>query len=198
MKKSNWWEKFRWFYSSENVLVVGGKNAESNDELLSKHLGKGEIVFHTEDPGSPFFIIRGYAGKKTLQEAGIAAASYSQGWKKGLSNMKVHYFVSEQLHKDKRMKIGSWGVSGKTKNIMVKLELAVGVTKEGQVIGGPVDAIRKRADKFVIIHPGGRDKDTIVRDVTKRVDGDEKEIVKFIPAGKSHIPRGILVKLGLS
>ena len=76
MKNSKkWWENFRWFYSSENVLVVGGKNAKSNDELLKNHLGSREIVLHTEDPGSPFFIIKGYAGKKTIKEAAFASTS---------------------------------------------------------------------------------------------------------------------------
>ncbi len=189
MKNSEkeWWENFRWFYSSENVLVVGGKNAESNDELLKNHLDSKEIVLHTEDPGSPFFVIKGYAGKKTIKEAGIACASYSQGWKKGLDNMRVEYFVSEQLKKEKRMKDGTWGVSGKVKSMTVKLELAIGVSKDGKVIGGPVDAIEKKADKFVIIHPGGDDKEIVTREVTKRVDGSEAEVVRFIPAGKSHI-----------
>ena len=192
MRKINWWEKFRWFYSSEDVLVVGGKNAESNDDLLKNHLGKGEIVFHTEDPGSPFFVIKGYAGKKTLREAGIAAASYSQGWKKGLNKMDVMYCVSEQLGKRKGMKTGTWEVSGKRKTMNVKLEIAVGVTKEGKVIGGPVDAIRRKADKFVKLGLGGKSKDDIVKEIVKRIDSDEKEIVKFVPAGKSKIIKRFL------
>ena len=129
--KKEWWKNFRWFYSSEKVLVVGGKNAESNDDLLKNHLDSKEIVLHTEDPGSPFFVIKGYAGKKTIKEAGIACASYSQGWKKGLASMKVEYFVSEQLKKEKRMKNGTWGVNGKVKNMTVKLELAIGVDEDG-------------------------------------------------------------------
>lgn len=192
MKKTNWWEKFRWFYSSEDVLVVGGKSAESNDNLLKNHLGKGEIVFHTEDPGSPFFVIKGYAGKKTLRETGIAAASYSQGWKKGLRKMSVMYCVSEQLHKRKGMKIGTWEVRGKRKTMSVKLEIAVGVTKDGKMIGGPVDAIRRKADKFVKIRPGGKSKDKVIKDIVKRIDNDEKEIVKFVPAGKSKIIKRFL------
>ncbi len=189
MKKADWWEKFRWFYSSENVLVVGGKNAESNDSLLKTHLGGKEMVFHTEDPGSGFFVIKGYAGKNTLKEAGIAAASYSQGWKKGLEKMEVMYCVSEQLKKGKNMKSGTWRVIGKRHAMEVKLELAIGVTKEGKIIGGPVDGVRKRADKFVRIKPGGKNKDLIVKEIVKKIDSDEKEIIKFIPAGKSHIVR---------
>jgi len=186
-KNKEWWENFRWFYSSTGVLVVGGKNAESNDNLLNNHMDKGDIVFHTEDPGSPFFVIKGYADKITMREAGIAAASYSQGWKKGLSNMKVMYAVAEQLSKSKSMKKGTWGVKGKRDFMNVKLELAVGVTKEEKIIGGPVDPIRKKSDKFVKILPGGKSKDQIVGEITRKIDGDESEVVKFVPAGKSHI-----------
>ena len=186
-KNKEWWESFRWFYSSSGVLIVGGKNAESNDTLLRTHMGKGDIVFHTEDPGSPFFVIKGYADKKTMKEAGIAAASYSQGWKKGLSNMKVMYAVAEQLSKDKGMKSGTWQVKGRREVMNVKLELAIGITKDEKIIGGPVESIRKKADKFVKILPGGKIKDEIVKEITRKIDGDESEVMKFVPAGKSHI-----------
>ena len=49
---------YRWFYTSEGKLVIGGKNEEQN-ELVLKHFLKSEYtVMHTNAPGSPFMIIQ--------------------------------------------------------------------------------------------------------------------------------------------
>ena len=57
-KISKWYEKFRWFYTKNNNLVLGGRDATTNDILIKKHMEKGDLVFHTTDPGSPFFILK--------------------------------------------------------------------------------------------------------------------------------------------
>ena len=53
------YKKYRWFYTSSGNLVVGGKNAEQNDGLLTamKKMSKDYWVMHTSSPGSPFSII---------------------------------------------------------------------------------------------------------------------------------------------
>ena len=61
-----WYEKFRWFISSEGFLCIGGRDATSNEVVIKKHTDKNDVVFHTELPGSPFFVIK-TDGKKTLK-----------------------------------------------------------------------------------------------------------------------------------
>src|SRR3989338_1378632 len=57
-RKKEWYEKFRWFLSSDGFLVVGGRDATSNEVVVKKHMEKGDLVFHTDMAGSPFFIIK--------------------------------------------------------------------------------------------------------------------------------------------
>ena len=57
-QERKWYEKFRWFVSSEGFLCIGGRDAASNEILVKKHAEKGDIVFHTEISGSPFFVIK--------------------------------------------------------------------------------------------------------------------------------------------
>jgi len=53
-RKKEWYEKFRWFFSSEGFLCIGGRDATTNDIIIKKHADKNDIVFHTDMAGSPF------------------------------------------------------------------------------------------------------------------------------------------------
>ena len=54
--KREWYEKFRWFISSEGFLVIGGRDATSNEIVIKKHADKNDLVFHTDIKGSPFHL----------------------------------------------------------------------------------------------------------------------------------------------
>src|SRR3989344_5546186 len=74
-RKKEWYEKFRWFVSSEEFLVVGGRDATSNEIIIKKHLDKDDLVFHTDMAGLPFFLVKQDSqqnkkiGESTIQEA---------------------------------------------------------------------------------------------------------------------------------
>src|SRR5207247_1607612 len=40
-----WFEGFRWCYTSQGLLVVGGRDAASNEKLVKKHLNQGDLYF---------------------------------------------------------------------------------------------------------------------------------------------------------
>ena len=42
-RQKRWFEKFDWFVSSEDYLVLGGKSGEQNEPLVKKYLRKGDI-----------------------------------------------------------------------------------------------------------------------------------------------------------
>jgi predicted ribosome quality control (RQC) complex YloA/Tae2 family protein len=51
-RKPFWFEKFDWFISSENYLIISGKNAQQNEEIVKTYLGKRDIYVHSEMAGS--------------------------------------------------------------------------------------------------------------------------------------------------
>jgi len=59
-RKAEWYEKFRWFMSSEGFLVLGGRDATSNEIVIKKHTEQNDLVFHTDMAGSPFFVVKTY------------------------------------------------------------------------------------------------------------------------------------------
>lgn len=125
MKKEN----YRKFETSSGKKLIAGKNAEQNEELVKKYMGKENIVLHTKKPGSPFVIILGKASIKDIKEAAVFTALYSQAWKKRKKDVIVDYFLAENVFKEKRMKTGTFGVL-KNKNIKVKKEKIIKFEKE--------------------------------------------------------------------
>ena len=82
--KQEWYEKFRWFISSDDFIVIGGRDSTTNEIVIKKHSEKGDIVFHTDMAGSPFIVVKkegkeGEIPKTTLDEAAIFTAAHSRG-----------------------------------------------------------------------------------------------------------------------
>ncbi|GAF78856.1 unnamed protein product, partial [marine sediment metagenome] len=158
--KKEWYEKFHWFISSEGFLCIGGRDAATNEIVIKKHTDKDDLVFHTQIAGSGFFVVK-TDGKKvsesTLNETAQAVGSYSRAWKLGLSIQEVFYVNPEQVSKKAKpgefIARGAFMIYGKKNILTVDLKLAVGI-KAGKIIGGPVDAVKKNAEKFVLIIQG--------------------------------------------
>ncbi len=197
-RKQQWFEKFRWFYSSENLLVIGGRDATTNDIVIKKHTEKDDLVFHTDMSGSPFFVVKSEGkniGENTKEETAQATASYnSRAWKAGLSTLDVFYVkpgqVSKQAQSGEFLAKGAFMIRGKTTYLHPTLELAIGI-KEGQIIGGPVNAIKAHAEQFVIITQG-RDKASSIAKKIKskfKADVDLDDIIRFLPAGGCEIKK---------
>lgn len=113
--------------TSSGKLVLAGKDAESNEELV-KQAGKDEIVLHTAKPGSPFVNIKEKAkktSKEDIKEAAIFCVKFSQAWKKAKvkKDVEVHYFLGKEIFKLKDMKLGTFGVKRFKKIIIKKSEI---------------------------------------------------------------------------
>jgi len=124
--------KFREFRTSSEKLVLAGKNAENNEELV-KQAGKEEIVLHTEKPGSPFVNIKANENeinKKDIKEAALFCASKSQDWRDNKSDVEIHYFLGKDIYKLKGMEKGTFGVK-KCKNIKVKKKEILNFLEKG-------------------------------------------------------------------
>jgi len=164
VKRKEWYEKFRWFRSSDGFLVVAGKDAVSNEVLVKKHAKPDDAVFHADVTGAPFVVVKteGKApSEQALREAGEFAAAFSRAWREGAGSADVYWVKPSQLSKSgpsgEYVPHGAFAVSGK-RNWMrsVPLKLAIGVVENGKVsfIGGPVEAVKAKTSAYVTIMPG--------------------------------------------
>jgi len=101
--KRAWYEKFRWFNSSESFFVLGGRDATTNEILIKKHLEPHDIVFHAEILGAPFVVVKTEGKTPTeqvIQEAAQFAASYSKAWREKLGAIDVYWVYPNQTASD--------------------------------------------------------------------------------------------------
>lgn len=180
------YEKFRWFFTSNNLLVIGGKSAEQNEETVPL-AERGDLVLHTKLPGSPFCIIRSEGQKikdLDIQEAAVFCASFSQQWKKNKKEVEIHIFSPEQIFKDIKTKKGTFTVVGKAKTIKTKPELWLTI-QEKKLRAVPESAAQ---EKFFLIKPGDIPKEKFARILReklreKEINFSEENILSAIPSG---------------
>ena len=83
-RKPFWFERFDWFISSENYLIISGKNAQQNEELVKTYLDKRDVYVHSEMAGAASCIIKNPSleeiGPLTLNETGVWAICHSRAW----------------------------------------------------------------------------------------------------------------------
>jgi len=195
-KKKQWYEKFHWFFSSEGFLCIGGRDATSNEIVIKKHTDPNDIVFHTDIAGSPFFVIKTKGkkpGEATLNEIAQATASYSKAWKLGITSVEVFYVAPDQVTKEAKpgeyVPRGAFMIYGKKNYIRTDVKLAVGI-KDSKIIGGPVNAVKANADKFVIVIQGREKTSSAAKKIRHKLGGGElDDIIRMLPAGGCEIEK---------
>ena len=164
------YRKYRWFFTSNNILVIGGKNDEQNELVINNFLKADYLVVHTSNPGSPFMILQSeHPSKKDIEEAAVFCACFSKEWKLGKKKIDIDIFKGKDIYKTKTMKTGTFGVDGEKKMITVKPELIL-VFQKGNLKAVP--KINKNKDNSEIlaeIKPGKMDKDKSAEILVKKI-----------------------------
>lgn len=174
------YEKYRWFFTSSGKLVVGGKNAEQNEELVQKLISskKNYVVMHTKLPGSPFSIIQSEKiNKKDLDESAIFTACFSRAWREKLKKIVVDIFNANQIIKPKNAKLGTFQVAGAIVHKAVELKLYL--TKQK----GKLRAVPFIKKESVLISPGNLSKEKTAEGLSKILKTDYQEVLQALPTG---------------
>jgi len=203
-RKPEWFERFRWFLSSDGNIVVAGRDATSNDRLVKRHLKDGDAYSHADLHGAPSVVVKGTEGRaegeagipeRTLKEACQFALICSKAWAAGLASGSAYWAKPDQVSKTPEsgeyLPKGAFMVRGR-KNFYHDLEmrLAIGrVERGGQVIlmGGPVSALSSRTGEFVVLEPGEDDHRTMARKVSERLGCTAEEVAPLLPPGRSRL-----------
>lgn len=133
-RKVYWFEKFYWFISSENYLVIGGRDQQQNELLVKRYMRPTDIYVHAEIQGASSVVIKNPSGEdippKTLLEAGTMAISYSVAWDAKVVT-SAYWVKSEQVSKTaptgEYLTTGSFMIRGK-KNFLPPCHLVLGLS----------------------------------------------------------------------
>jgi predicted ribosome quality control (RQC) complex YloA/Tae2 family protein len=197
-RNPHWFERHRWFVSSEGVLVIGGRDAASNDLVVRRYLKEADIYVHADIHGAPSVIVKHpppgepSAGAATLRQACQWGVAFSKAWRAGLASASAFWVNADQVSKagasGEFVPRGAWMIHG-TKNILKDLptELAIGtVLYEGEELWtvAPPDAFVGRGQARFVVTPGeerGRAESEIA--LSKELGFSRSRLQGMLPAG---------------
>lgn len=200
-KELTWYEKLRWFVTSDNFLVIGGRDANTNEAVVKKYLDNNDIYLHSDIHGASSVVIKTEGNKvndNTLKESAIFAASFSSAWSKNYGTQDVYWVNPDQVSKTPEsgefVAKGSFIIRGNRNHIRgLNLKIAVGIVDyEGKrIMAGPVDAVSSHTDNYVIIKPGYTKKEAIAKKILHKINEDNiislDDVVRVLPSGKCDI-----------
>ena len=207
IRKKNWYERYRWFFTTDGILTIGGRDAASNSAVIRKHLVKNDKVFHGDIFGSPFFILKEAenAPDTSMNEVAHATVCFSRAWREGLYGVSAYWVNPEQVKKSapsgEFLPKGSFTIEGQRNFIKSEtLRLAVGIMPQDEddyvLTCGPPEPIKKNSICYAIIEPHGLEMAEaakkirmeflkIYEDIARKINIDD--FVRALPAGKSQI-----------
>ena len=143
-RKVYWFEKFAWFITSDNYLVVAGKDAQQNEQLVKRYLRPGDAYLHAEVHGAATCVLRAKRRRRkdgrtqviplsdqALREAGSFTICRSSAWSSKMVT-SAYWVESHQVSKTaptgEYLTVGSFMIRGR-KNFLPasSLEMGMGV-----------------------------------------------------------------------
>jgi predicted ribosome quality control (RQC) complex YloA/Tae2 family protein len=204
--KKRWYHRFRWFFTSDGTLVLGGKDASQNEELVKRYMEGRDRFVHADVHGASVVIVKGETER--MDQVAQFAASYSGAWRSGHFSADVYAADPSQVSKTPEsgeyVSRGSFVVRGEREYFRdVPLAVSIGLQQSPEiaVIGGPPAAVSERAGIFVTLKPGEFEPNDIAKKVLRILreqlkDEDLKgiksvlnteQVAAFVPPGGSDI-----------
>jgi len=210
-RKRRWYEKFHWTHSQDGFLLLGGRDATTNELLIKRHTSSNDLIFHADIVGAPFVILKTNGktpSNSALEEAAQLAVVYSKGWQSGYTSLNAYWVkptqVSKQAPSGEYLTRGAFVIRGnKTYLRNIPMRIAIGAQcfeQHWQIIGGPPSAIAAHTPYFVEIIPGKQKSGNIaklirhklstlvppeIQLIIRRIPIDR--IQHFLPAGNSDL-----------
>jgi predicted ribosome quality control (RQC) complex YloA/Tae2 family protein len=197
--EKKWYQKFHWFYTSGGLLVIGGRDAQQNELLNSRHFEDNDLFFHANIFGAAVTILKDgvKASKEAKEETAQFAACYSSAWKEGLPAVDVYAMRRNQVSKSSSkgsISSGSFLLSGERewyKNTGLSLVLFV---KDEKLNANPeicfyrLKEAGKAPDTYVLVKQGKIKKSDAAKKISKSLDfPDIDTIMQQLPAGEFRI-----------
>lgn len=192
-REKKWFEKFHWFYTSEDKLAIGGKNAQQNDIVYKKHMEDSDLFFHADIQGGSAVILKDgvNAGEEEQLEVAQFAASFSNAWKNGNAAVDVYAVKKEQLSKTATggfVPTGAFAIVGKrTWFKSTKLGLKIGKGEHGTEVTPEISKRKLENETRLVPLKTGKEKGDIAKYLAKQFEVDVTELLEILPAGKSKI-----------
>ncbi|KXB04629.1 hypothetical protein AKJ48_01965 [candidate division MSBL1 archaeon SCGC-AAA261O19] len=202
VRKRKWFERYRWFRSSDDFLVIGGRDVHTNQEVVEKHMDPQDLYFHADIRGAPHVIIKTEGEdvpEATIGEAARFAALHSRAWREGLGNMDVYWAEPDQVSKHapsgEYLPKGSYMIRGERNYKTVPLEAGVGLVEVNDdkiPMCGPPSAVKTHSEKVILVKPRGEKKSDLAHKIKTQLEEAGLEVkvddlMRVLPPGEGTI-----------
>ena len=194
-----WFESYNWFFSSENFLVIAGKDRKTNERIVKKHMGPKDLYVHADLYGAPSTIIKSEDDRKpgdvTIREACQFAVAHSRAWNAGLASGSAYWVFPEQVSKTPEsgeyVSPGSWIVRGK-RNYLFDLPLSLDLSmfhyrNDMMVMCYPSREHKDPDDIYVTVKPGDEKRPSAVKKIAGALGVEREDIDPLLPGGAFSI-----------
>ena len=204
-----WFERFRWFITTEGEIAVAGKDARSNEQVVKKYLKANDRYAHADIHGAPSVVVKNVNGVKPSEHSMLEACnfslSYSKAWGARVSSGHSFWVDNDKVSKTPNtgefLAKGAFVIRGKRNwNRNLELNVAIGlITYDGnpKFMGGPISSIEKHCENYVIFRPGFTERKIVIRKLSESFSAESTDIEKLLPSGGFDLVRskGIELKL---
>ena len=187
-----WYEKYHYFFTSGEKLVICGKSAEQNEEIVKKHFDSNDLFFHADVIGGSVAILKD--GKKAELKEKLEAAqfslSYSKLWKEGAAKGNAYCLTKEGVkksYKGSKAGLGSFFLVGERewfKNLPLELNIYYDESDEKVYT---VPGLIKPRTSYVKIRPGRMKKKEAVKKISSFLNVEESSIESKLPTGRYYL-----------
>jgi len=202
-RRSFWFERYRWFLSSEGVIVIAGRDAATNDLVVRRNLKEGDAYVHADLHGAASVVVKrpedgSPIGEATLREAAQWAVAFSKAWRAGLAAGTAFWAAPDQVSKaaasGEFVPKGAWVIHG-TKHFLrdLPLELAVGRVAyrgEDRWTVAPEASVRARGEVRFLLTPGDeRERSAREMELVRDLGVPRPVLQGLLPAGGLSVRR---------
>ncbi len=193
LKKREWYEKFHWFFTSDGMLAIGGRDAKQNELVNSRYFEDSDLFFHADIFGADLVVLKDGAGsgRQPRVEAAQFAACHSSAWKQGLRTIDVYAMRREQVSKSSAkgsLGTGSFLLSGEREWYRDNVLSLVMYVSDGRLFTVPESTFERESERLgsvahVRVTQGNFRKSDAAKRIAQRLGyGDIDEIMRHLPA----------------
>ena len=204
-----WFERFRWFITTDGEIAVGGKDARSNEQVVKKYLKNNDRYAHADIHGAPSVVVKNINGTQPSEQSMLEACnfslSYSKAWGARVSGGHSFWVENDKVSKTPNtgefLAKGAFVIRGKRHwHRNLELNVAIGlISYDGTLkfMGGPISSIERHSEKYVIFRPGFTERKIVIRKLSEAFSAESTDIEKLLPSGGFDLVRskGIELKL---
>ncbi len=196
LSKGEWYEKFHWFYASNGMLAIGGRDAHQNELINSRHFNDNDLFFHANIFGASAVVLIGVAqaDRDIRQEAAEFAACYSSAWKEGLRTVDVYAMKRDQVSKSTgkgSLGTGSFLLSGERdwyRGVQLSLIMYAKDGKLSTVSRTTFEKTKEGIQKYAKVSQGSMKKSDAAKKISAKLGYEDLDtVMRQLPVGEFRI-----------